>query len=118
MAAVCAVLGAYTYLRQGATSAVAFWLLVSAALAAAAAWQPTWLRPLARAWMALGTMLGRIISPLVLAVIFYLVITPVALVGRLFGRDELRLRRSKQVDSYWIERDPKGPDANSFRNQY
>jgi hypothetical protein len=36
----------------------------------------------------------------------------------LFGRDELRLRRSKQVDSYWIERDPKGPDANSFRNQY
>ena len=78
---------------------------------------PQWLRPFNRAWFLLGELLGKIVSPIVLGVIFFLLITPVALVGRLLGRDELRLKR-KPVNSYWVDRTPPGPEADSFKNQF
>lgn len=80
----------------------------------------SWLTPLNRAWMALGHLLGRIISPIVLGVMFFGLITPVALVQRLSGRDALRLRafRDPKVASHWIRRDPVGPAPESFRRQY
>ena len=50
--------------------------------------------------------------------IFFLVITPVALVGRWRGRDELRLRRRAGATSHWIDRERPGPQPESFRNQF
>ncbi len=83
------------------------------------AWRaPALLAPLNRAWMALGHLLGRIVSPIVLGAIFFLVITPVALVGRWRGRDELRLRRRAGATSHWIDRERPGPQPESFRNQF
>ncbi len=78
---------------------------------------PKTLRPLNFAWFKLGELMGKIVSPIVLGIIFYLLITPVGLVGRLFGRDELKLKRG-QEQSYWINRDPPGPPGDSFKNQY
>jgi hypothetical protein len=78
---------------------------------------PQWLRSFNRAWFYLGEFLGKIVSPIVLGVIFFLLITPVAFIGRLFGRDELRLKR-KPVSSYWVDRTPPGPEADSFKNQF
>lgn len=78
---------------------------------------PKILGPLNKGWMKLGYFMGRMINPLVLGVIFYLFITPVAIVTRLFGRDELRLKRSNK-DSYWVDRIPAGPEGNSFNNQF
>jgi hypothetical protein len=78
---------------------------------------PKALRPLNFAWFKLGELMGKIVSPIVLGIIFYLLITPVGLVGRLFGRDELKLKRG-QEQSYWIKRDPPGPSGESFKNQY
>ena len=79
--------------------------------------RPALLRPLNRAWALLGRTLGRIVSPIVLGAIFFLLITPVALLTRALGRDELRLRRHP-AQSYWIERESPGPTPESFRNQY
>lgn len=81
---------------------------------------PRRLTPLNRAWMALGHLLGRIISPIVLGLMFYGLITPVALVQRLRGRDALRLRafRDPKLASHWVRRDPVGPAPESFRRQY
>lgn len=81
---------------------------------------PRLLTPLNRAWMALGHLLGRIISPIVLGVMFFGLITPVALVQRLSGRDALRLRafRDPKVSSHWVRRDPAGPAPESFRRPY
>jgi hypothetical protein len=81
---------------------------------------PRLLTPLNRAWMALGHLLGRIISPIVLGVMFFGLITPVALVQRLSGRDALRLRafRDPKLASHWVRRDPVGPAPESFRRQY
>lgn len=62
-------------------------------------------RPLYRGWMRATRPLGALISYLTLAVIFYLVITPVALVLRLAGRDALALRFDRRLPSYWSARE-------------
>jgi hypothetical protein len=79
--------------------------------------QPRLLSPFNRAWHQLGLMLGKVVSPIVLCAIFFLVITPVAAVTRLAGRDALRLRKRK-VRSHWVERAAPGPSPESFRNQF
>jgi hypothetical protein len=84
-------------------------------LAALAA--PRALRPLNKAWFWLGQLLGKVVSPIVLGIIFYGLLTPVAVAGRLLGRDELRLKR-RPVSSYWVERQPPGPESDSFNHQF
>jgi len=54
---------------------------------------PTALAPLNRAWFALSLFLGKVVSPIVLSAIFFILITPVALITRLFGRDALLLKK-------------------------
>lgn len=80
---------------------------------------PIRLRPLNRLWHDFGILLGALVSPIVLGLIFFVLITPVSLVTRLFGRDELKMkRRNENVASYWVERSPPGPPSDSFKNQY
>jgi hypothetical protein len=67
--------------------------------------------------MKLGELMGKIVSPFVLGVIFFALITPIGFFGRLFGRDELRLKGSK-ASSYWIDRVPPGPSSDSYKNQF
>ena len=62
------------------------------------------LKPLNNIWIKIGEVLGRIVAPMVMALIFFLVITPLSLIMRLFGKDLLRLKTSKDK-SYWIKRD-------------
>lgn len=78
---------------------------------------PRRLAPLTAAWMRLGEILGRFVSPIVLGVIFFGIITPVAAATRLFGRDELRLKRTTEA-TYWIDRRPPGPAGASFKKQF
>ena len=73
------------------------------------------LGPLNKLWMGFGMLLGLIISPIIMGVIFFLVFTPLALVFRIIGRDELILRL-KDKPSYWIKRN--NNYSISFRNQF
>lgn len=91
-----------------------FWAGVVFCLAALIS--PAILTPFNQAWMTLGKLMGLVISPLVLGAMFFLLITPIAVVGRLTGRDSLRLKKTE--GSHWIIRDPAGPDGDSFRNQF
>jgi hypothetical protein len=77
-----------------------------------------WLEPLNRAWMKFGELLGRVVSPIVLGVIFYGVFTPIGLVMRLAGRDAMCRRFDARAQSYWVRRDPPGPPEGSFRNMF
>ena len=70
-----------------------------------------------RLWFLFGELLGKIVSPVVLGVIFFGLLTPVSVLTRLFGRDELRLKRTES-SSYWIGRKPPGPEPESFKNQF
>lgn len=79
---------------------------------------PLSLATLNSAWYKLGLLLGRIVNPIVLGVIFFLLLTPIAVLMRWQGRDALRLRKSSNRDSYWIHRDPEGLKPESFKNQF
>jgi hypothetical protein len=115
-AAVFAAVATYAYWRGW--SAVILVTLVAAILFAAATLLfPQSLAPLNRLWYGLGMLLGKIISPIVLGLIFFMLITPVSLVTRLFGRDELKMKK-RNVESYWVDRSPPGPPSDSFKNQY
>jgi hypothetical protein len=77
---------------------------------------PIQLAPLYRLWDKLGKFLGKIVSPIVLGVIFFILITPIALIGRTLGRDPLRLKR-QNVKSYWVGKDLM-ISPESFRQQF
>jgi hypothetical protein len=70
-----------------------------------------------RFWMSLGYYFGKVFAPIEMAIIFFLMFTPIALVMRLFRRDALLIRKNK-VNSYWKVRETPQISADSFRNQY
>ena len=63
-------------------------------------------------------LLHIVVNPLVMGFLFFVTVTPTALVMRLFGKDPLRLRLDKSADSYWIERTPPGPAPETMRQQF
>ena len=79
-----------------------------------------WLAPAKHAWKKLGDLLGRIVSPIVMGLIYFGVFTPVAFAMRLAGRDALALRLDKanKLPTYWVRRDPPGPADDSFKEPY
>lgn len=96
-----------------------WWALASsAALLAIAFVAPQWLEWPNRAWTRFGVLLGRIVSPIVIAVLFYAVITPFGIAMRLVRKDPLRLEFDRDAASYWIERDPPGPVPEGMRDQF
>lgn len=76
------------------------------------------LGPLNRLWMKFGLLLNRIVSPVILAILFFLVVTPTGMLMRLFGGNPLRLGFDAKEKSYWIKRDPPGPDPETMSNQF
>lgn len=74
------------------------------------------LLPLNKLWMMLGFVLGIIISPIVLGIIFYGIFTPIAILMRLFKRDELRLK-FKNKTNHWVLRS-ESIQNSSFKNQF
>jgi hypothetical protein len=72
------------------------------------------LTPLNKAWFKFGIFLGKIISPIVMGIIFFLVVTPIAFLMRILKKDLLNLKYNKN-SSYWIEKtDPKSTMKNQF----
>lgn len=110
------IAGAYGLWRGGAALS---WLLALAAVTALVTLaREAWLTPLNRGWMRFGELLGRVVSPVVLGVIFFAVFTPVAVVMRLFGRDAMCRRFQPAAPTYWVKRDPPGPADDSYRNMF
>ena len=62
------------------------------------------LSPLNSFWIKFGELLGKIIAPMVMAIIYFLILTPISLIVRLFGKDLLGLKFSKQLKTYWMKR--------------
>lgn len=79
--------------------------------------KPAWLSTANRLWFALGLLMGRLVNPLVMGLLFIVLFAPVGLVMRWAGRDALALKR-RSTDSYWIERNTSAADAEGFKNQY
>ena len=62
------------------------------------------LSPLNKAWIKLGEILGRIVAPVVMAVVYFIILTPISLLVRLFGKDLIGMKFSNDIKSYWIKR--------------
>ena len=62
------------------------------------------LSPLNKAWIKFGEILGLIIAPIVMSLVYFVILTPVSLIVRLFGKDLLGLKFIKENESYWIKR--------------
>ena len=73
------------------------------------------LTPLNKLWLKFGIALGNIIAPIVMAAIFFLVVTPIGVFMRIIGKDVLQKKYDKQKDSYWIKREkPVGTMKRQF----
>lgn len=118
LTSVLTIAGIYCYLMLSGSTSIGLGLIVAALIAALlTVIKSKLLTPFNKLWFLLGELLGKIISPILLGVIFFLIITPTALIGRLLGRDELRLKRKTQ-SSYWIDRKSPSPKGDSFNNQF
>lgn len=115
-AVVFALVAAWLWWKQ--ISGAGILAALAVAFAAIAVVYARALRPLNRAWMAFGAVLHRIVSPIVLGVIYFGMFTPIGALLRWRGRDALRLGGEPQAKSYWIRRDPPGPPPESLKNQF
>tara|TARA_E500000331_G_scaffold206136_1_gene197700 strand:- start:232 stop:627 length:396 start_codon:yes stop_codon:yes gene_type:complete len=79
---------------------------------------PNFLIPLNKAWLNFGDLLHRIVSPIVLAAIFFGIITPIAYVMRFLGKDILSLRKNADSPSYWIKRSQSAENPLSMTQQF
>ena len=65
------------------------------------------LTPFNKAWIKLGEVLGLVVAPLVMVAIYFIVLTPLSFLIKIFGKDLLKLKFDKKINSYWIEKEQK-----------
>ena len=75
------------------------------------------LLPLNKLWMSFGLLLGNIVNPIILGIIFFLLFTPISLMMKLFGRDELKLKNSSH-STYWKECNNENFQKEIFEHQF
>jgi hypothetical protein len=114
--AIFGAIAVYLYSIEMQSYAFALVLLVIATLSLVIV-KSEWLLPFNKLWMYFGMLLGKIVSPIVLGAIYFLLFTPIGLAMRLVGRDEMWLKVNNR-DSHWRQRLPIGPGPISFKNQF
>ena len=78
---------------------------------------PNYLSKLNKAWMMLGLLLGKIVNPIVLGIIYFGLFTPIGLFRKIIGKDELKLK-PKNINSYWQQREKASITPESFKDQF
>lgn len=112
-----AILGVWPWIHRGESPRL--WLIIlSAAVLTAAVLRPHWLAPLNRAWFKLGLALNMIVSPVVMALLFFGAVMPIGLILRIKGSDLLHLRKEPESATYWTFRQPPGPAPDSMTKQF
>jgi len=113
---VFTIIGTLPFIRGGE---LRLWsLLVAAVFLGLGLLAPGILRPLNILWFKFGLLLGRIIAPIVISLLFFIAITPTALVMRLLRKDLLSLKIDQKAKSYWIDRSKTDNPMGSMKNQF
>lgn len=79
---------------------------------------PQLLRPLNLLWFKVGIAIGRVMTPIVMGMLYVTTIVPIGIIFKITGKDPLRLKRDPNATSYWIKREPPGPEPKSLKNQF
>jgi len=96
-----------------------WWALAVAVVFVAAGYLfPIVLKPLNIVWFKIGMLMYKVANPLTMAMLYVTTIIPIGLIMRVVGKDPLRLKMDRSASSYWIERDPPGPEPESMKDQF
>jgi hypothetical protein len=96
-----------------------WWALgAAAAFGVTAVVRPKVLNPLNVAWIALGGLLHRLVSPLIMGAIFFLCVTPIGWLMRMLGRDVLALKRSRHLSTFFVTREPSLNPTTAMKRQF
>lgn len=115
-AAVFLVISLYPLVRGGSPI---WWLIGLSAVTGALAYvAPRAFHYPNRWWFKLGNVLAAIVGPVAIGIVFFVTVVPIGMLMRALGKDPLRLRLDQDAKSYWIRRDPPGPDPKSMSNQF
>ena len=110
------LLGTYLFYKSFIYTGIVF-IILSLIILGIAFIKPSLLTNLNKGWMLIGYLLGKVINPLVLGIIFFVLITPLAFFLKIIGRDELNIQ-SPSSNSFWKIKKLKKIESNSFKNQF
>jgi len=79
---------------------------------------PNTLKPLNKIWMTLAVMLGWFMSRVILTILFYLILTPIGMMAKIFGKKFLNLKIDKGAKSYWEKRENKVTEKTNYERQF
>jgi len=115
--AFCVSVVAAWFVIQGTHQKGLIWIAVGMGILFAAVTVPQMFRPFNWLWMKVGFLIGLVVSPLILLLLYYLIITPIALASRFASRDELSLK-THNGKTYWANREAIKYDDDWFINQF
>ena len=116
MGIVLGLLGGFTWWRD--KDYFYYFFIISALFFFFAFAVPSVLKPVNKAWMTLAILMSWVMTRIILSLLFYLGITPMGFLARLFGKDFLGLKFSRNTaNSYWIQKE-KGKDRNNYEKQF
>ena len=115
-ACVFTIIGLWSLYASGS---VRLWALaVGAVFLIAALAKPDILAPLNRLWLKFGALLHKIVNPIIMGILFFITVTPIALISRIVGKKFLHTAFEPGAESYWILREPPGPEPEDMNNQF
>ena len=79
---------------------------------------PVLIKPIYALWMILGSILGSLMTIVILTFIFYLIMFPISIIARILKKNFLELKLNKKANSYWNDRNTNIKNINSYEDQY
>ena len=102
-----ALIGGFLFWKEKATAP--YLLVLAAFFLISGLLFPSILRPIEKIWMKIAELISAVMTRVILALTFYLVITPMGLILRLIGKDLLEIKFDQKKDSYWVPVEEEGP---------
>ncbi|MFH1865891.1 MAG: SxtJ family membrane protein [Candidatus Eisenbacteria bacterium] len=99
-------------------AAAPYLFILAAVFLLLAALAPRALRPIQKVWMALATVLGWVMTRVLLVIVYYIGVTPIALIARLFGKRFLSLGFDPDAATYWEKRKPDARGKERYESQF
>lgn len=116
IAIACGLLGVLLWWRGKTYYSYSF--IIAAAFLFSGLTLPAALKPFQKVWMTISILMGWLMTRVILIILFYGILTPIGLLGRLCGKDFLDIKINKNAPSYWILRDRKEYDKKSYEQQF
>jgi hypothetical protein len=113
---VLLIIGAFLYYFE--KSSPFYFIIIGGALLLLAIVYPNVLKPLNKVWMGLAIVLGFVMSRIILTVLFYLVLTPIGLLAKIFGKKFMNLKYDESAETYWEKRTIKEKNHLDYERQF